>query len=121
MPRATTTSDVFNAIAEPRRRDIIDFLVDGNARPVRELVDHLELAQPAVSKHLAVLRKLGIVSVTSVGPIRLYRLEPQQLKPVYDWVRKYEEFWSHQISKIKERAEKKASLQAAHRKAKEET
>ncbi len=100
---------MFNAIAEPRRRDIIDILIDGQPRPVGELVNRLQLAQPTVSKHLGVLRKVGIVSVTTAGQVRLYRLEPRRLKPVYDWVRKYEEYWSHQVSKIKERAEKKAA------------
>jgi DNA-binding transcriptional ArsR family regulator len=107
MARAATTTDVFNAIAEPRRRDIIDMLVDGREHAVGEMVETLRLPQPAVSKHLGVLRKVGIVSVTKRGQLRLYRLDPQELKPVHDWMKKYERFWAHQIDRIKERAERK--------------
>lgn len=112
MARAKTTSDVFNAIAEPRRREIIQFLADGEARAVGELVDRLSVSQSAVSKHLGVLRSVGIVSVTTSGPMRLYRLEPKQLKPVHDWVKPFEQFWSHQIDRIKERAERKAKTRS---------
>ena len=108
MARARTTSDIFNAIAEPRRREIIDFLADGESRAVGEMVDRLAISQSAVSKHLGVLRQVGILSVTNSGPMRLYRLEPKQLKPIYDWTKRFEEFWSHQIDRIKERAERKA-------------
>jgi DNA-binding transcriptional ArsR family regulator len=107
MPRAATTTDVFNAIAEPRRRELIDFLVDGKPYAVGDMVEALRLPQPSVSKHLAVLRKVGIVSVTKQGPLRLYRLEPRQLKPVHDWVKQYERFWAHHLGRIKERAERK--------------
>jgi DNA-binding transcriptional ArsR family regulator len=108
VARAATTSDVFNAIAELRRREIIDLLAGGEAWPVGELVQRLALAQPAVSKHLGVLRRVGIVTVTTAGPLRLYRLEPKGLKPVHDWVKQYEQFWTHQIDRIKQRAEDKA-------------
>jgi DNA-binding transcriptional ArsR family regulator len=108
MARAATTTDVFNAIAEPRRREIIDVLIDGQERAVGEMVDALGFSQPTVSKHLGVLRKVGIVSVTKRGQLRLYRLEANELKPVHDWVKKYERFWSHQIASIKERAERLA-------------
>ena len=108
MPRAATTTDVFNAIAEPRRREIIDVLVDGRDHAVGEMVDTLRIPQPAVSKHLGVLRKVGIVSVTKSGQLRLYRLEPKELKPVHDWVKQYERFWTHHLDRIKERAERKA-------------
>jgi DNA-binding transcriptional ArsR family regulator len=107
MARAATTTDVFNAIAEPRRREIIHALVDGKDHAVGEMVDTLRIPQSAVSKHLSVLRQVGIVSVTKQGQLRLYRLNPQQLKPVYDWVKTYERFWSHQLSRIKQRAESK--------------
>ena len=107
MPRAATTTDVFNAIAEPRRREIIDVLFDGKARPVGDIIESLRLPQSAVSKHLSVLRKVGIVSVTKHGQLRLYRLEPVTLQPVADWVKKYEHFWTHQLNRIKERAERK--------------
>ncbi len=107
MPRAATTADVFNAIAEPRRREIIDLLVDGNEHAVGEMVETLCIAQPAVSKHLGVLRKVGIVSVTKRGQLRLYRLDARELKPLHDWVKKYERFWTHHLDRIKERAERK--------------
>src|SRR5262245_60970359 len=108
MPRAPTTADVFNAIAEPRRRQIIELLARRGALAVGALVAALGLPQPAVSKHLGVLRKVGIVSVASHGQQRLYKLEAAGLKPVHDWVKTYERFWSHQIERIKERAERKA-------------
>jgi DNA-binding transcriptional ArsR family regulator len=114
VARARTTSDVFNAIAEPRRREIIEFLADGESWAVGELVDRLSVSQSAVSKHLAVLRRVGIVSVTTAGPMRLYRLEPQQLKPIHDWVNPFAQFWSHQIHRIKERAEQKARTRSTN-------
>src|SRR5947208_15315742 len=110
MPRAATTSDVFNAIAEPRRREIIELLAaaaDGE-QAVGELVHSLRIAQPAVSKHLGVLRRVRIVSVSRRGRRRMYRLNPRELKPVHDWVKHFERFWSHQIERIKDRAEQKA-------------
>jgi DNA-binding transcriptional ArsR family regulator len=112
MARAATTSDVFNAIAEPRRRRIIDLLAGGGEQAVGDLVQSLRLAQPAVSKHLGVLRSVRLVSVSRRGRRRLYRLNARELKPVHDWVRMYERFWSHQINRIKERAERKAREQS---------
>ena len=114
MARARTTSDVFNAIAEPRRREIIEILADGESRAVGELVDRLSVSQSAVSKHLGVLRRVGIVSVTTSGPMRLYRLEPRQLKPVHDWVKRFEQFWARHIDRIKERAERKAQTRSTN-------
>jgi DNA-binding transcriptional ArsR family regulator len=108
MARAATTTDVFNAIAEPRRREIIDALAGGEARSVNELVERLGLAQPAVSKHLGVLRKVGIVSVSKQGQHRLYRLNGGELKAVYDWTKTFEQYWTHQLGRIKERAERLA-------------
>jgi len=109
MPRAATTTDVFNAIAEPRRREIISVLGGGGrAHAVGELVKTLRLSQPAVSKHLGVLREVGIVSVSRHGRRRLYRLNAEELKPVHDWVKTYERFWTHQLDRIKDRAERKA-------------
>jgi DNA-binding transcriptional ArsR family regulator len=108
MARAATTADVFNAIAEPRRRKIIDVLAGGRIYAVGELVDTLGMPQPTVSKHLGVLRKVGIVSVSKQGQQRLYQLNPQELKPVHDWVKSYERFWTHQLSRIKQHAERKA-------------
>ena len=110
MARAATTSDVFNAIAEPRRREIIDLLAGGETA-VGELVRMLRIAQPAVSKHLGVLRRVRIVSVSKRGRRRVYRLNARELKPVHDWVKNYERFWSHQLNRIKARAEQKAREQ----------
>jgi len=112
MPRAATTTDVFNAIAEPRRREIIGVLAGGRAHAVGALVKALRMPQPAVSKHLGVLRKVGIVSVNRHGRHRLYRLNAQELKPVHDWVKTYERFWTHQLDRIKERAERKVRERA---------
>ena len=113
MARAATTSDVFNAIAEPRRRQIIDLLNSGGERAVGDLVRTLRIGQPAVSKHLGVLRRVKVVSVSRRGRQRLYRLNPRELKPVHDWVKTYERYWAHQMDRIKERAERKAREQAA--------
>jgi len=107
MPRAATTADVFNAIAEPRRREIIAVLIDGKEHAVGDVVSTLRLSQPAVSKHLGVLRKVGIVTVSKRGQLRMYRLNAKELKPVHDWVKTYERFWSSQIDKVKQRAEQK--------------
>jgi DNA-binding transcriptional ArsR family regulator len=108
MSRASTTTDVFNAIAEPRRRKIINMLAGGRAHAVGELVTRLRLPQPAVSKHLGVLRKVGIVSVDRHGRHRLYRLNANELKPVHDWTEMFERYWTHQFGQIKDRAERKA-------------
>jgi DNA-binding transcriptional ArsR family regulator len=112
VPRAATTTDAFNAIAEPRRREIIEALADGQPRSVNELVNRLKLAQPAVSKHLGVLRQVGIVSVSKEGQHRMYRLNGGELKAVYDWSKTFEKFWAHQLSRIKQRAERIAKEQA---------
>jgi DNA-binding transcriptional ArsR family regulator len=107
MARAATTTDVFNAIAEPRRRTIIDVLAKGD-QPVGQIMARLRIAQPAVSKHLCVLRKVGLVTVSKQGRQRLYHLNAQELKSVHDWAKKFEEFWTHQLDRIKDRAEQKA-------------
>jgi DNA-binding transcriptional ArsR family regulator len=107
MARAATTLDVFNAVAEPRRREILDVLSDGRERAVNEVVDAVGMPQPSVSKHLSVLLKVGVVSVTRNGQMRLYRLNGNNLKPVYDWAKTFERYWSHQLDRIKERAEQK--------------
>jgi DNA-binding transcriptional ArsR family regulator len=112
MPRAATTTDVFNAIAEPRRREIIGLLAGRGSRSVGDLVAALGVAQPAVSKHLGVLRSVGVVSVEKAGKSRLYSLNPAELKPVHDWTQQFERFWSHQLDRIKERAERKAKALA---------
>jgi DNA-binding transcriptional ArsR family regulator len=108
MSRTPTTFDVFNAIAEPRRREIVGLLANGRSRSVGELVEAMGLAQSAVSKHLAVLRTVGVVSVEKLGKQRLYSLKPTELKVVHDWVKPYERFWANQLDRIKQRAERKA-------------
>jgi DNA-binding transcriptional ArsR family regulator len=108
VPRAATTTDVFNAVAEPRRREIIALLSNGQEWAVNDVVVRISLAQPAVSKHLGVLRKVGVVTMVKRGQHRMYRLEAAQLKPIHDWVKTFERYWTHQINRIKERAEQKA-------------
>ena len=93
MARAATTTDAFNAVAEPRRREIVDLLADGE-RAVGDLVRELGLAQPQVSKHLRVLREVGLVDARDDGRRRLYRLNGHALKPIHDWVKGYERLWS---------------------------
>jgi DNA-binding transcriptional ArsR family regulator len=107
MARAATTLDVFNAVAEPRRREILDVLGDGRERAVNEVVEAVGMPQPSVSKHLSVLLKVGVVTVTRNGQMRMYRLNGSNLKPVHDWVKTFEQYWSHQLDRIKERAEQK--------------
>jgi len=99
MARAATTTDAFNAVAEPRRRQILDALVGGE-RAVNDLVADLGLAQPQVSKHLRVLREVGAVQVRDVGRQRLYRLDGRALKPIHDWVKNYERSWSERFSEL---------------------
>jgi DNA-binding transcriptional ArsR family regulator len=99
MARAATTADAFNAVAEPRRRQILDVLVDGE-RPVNDLVRVLGLAQPQVSKHLRVLREVGAVDVREDGRRRLYRLNGPALKPIHDWVKSYERSWSERFDQL---------------------
>jgi DNA-binding transcriptional ArsR family regulator len=107
MPRARTTADVFNAIAEPRRRQIVELLARRGALTVGALVVTLGLPQPAVSKHLGVLRKVGLVAVVKEGQQRVYSLEAEKLKTVHDWVKAFEKLWGHQLDRIKERAERR--------------
>jgi DNA-binding transcriptional ArsR family regulator len=109
MARAATTADVFNAIAEPRRREIIGVLIDGQEHAVSDVVRVVRMPQPAVSKHLGVLRRVGVVTVVKRGQHRMYRLNATELKPVHDWVKTFEKYWTHQIARIKERAEQKAA------------
>ena len=99
MARAATTADVFNAVAEPRRRQIVDVLAGGE-RPVNALVAELALPQPQVSKHLRVLREVGLVDARSDGRQRLYRLNGPALKPVHDWVKEYERTWSERFEAL---------------------
>lgn len=99
MARAATTTDAFNAIAEPRRREILDVLAGGE-RSVSDLVEQLGLAQPLVSKHLRVLREVGLVVVRDQGRQRLYRLNGAALKPVHDWVKDFERTWSERFDEL---------------------
>jgi DNA-binding transcriptional ArsR family regulator len=99
MARAATTTDAFNAVAEPRRRQIIDALAGGE-RPVNDLVELLGVAQPQVSKHLRVLREVGAVDVREDGRRRLYRLNGEALRPIHDWVKEYERLWSERFDHL---------------------
>jgi DNA-binding transcriptional ArsR family regulator len=99
MARAATTADAFNAIAEPRRREILDALA-GEERPVGELVDALGLTQPQVSKHLRVLREVGAVDVRDDGRRRLYRVNAAALKPIHDWVARYAALWEERFEAL---------------------
>ena len=113
MARAPTTADVFNAIAEPRRRQIIDLLARRGALAVGTIVVAVGLPQPAISKHLGVLRKVAVVSVTKQGRERLYNFEAAKVKPVHDWAKTFEQLWGHQLDRVKERAERKAREQSS--------
>src|ERR671919_1180143 len=99
MARVATTADAFNAVAEPRRRQILDVLARGE-RPVNALVAELGLAQPQVSKHLRVLREVGVVDVREEGRQRLYRLNGHALRPIHDWVKSYERSWSERFDRL---------------------
>jgi DNA-binding transcriptional ArsR family regulator len=99
MARAATTADAFNAVAEPRRRQILDVLAGGE-QPVNEVVRVLGLSQPQVSKHLRVLREVGAVYVREHGRQRLYRLNGQALKPIHDWIKDYERTWSERFDQL---------------------
>jgi DNA-binding transcriptional ArsR family regulator len=101
MPRAATTTDAFNAVAEPRRRRILDVLAGGE-RPVNDLVGALGIAQPQVSKHLKVLREVGLVAVRSDGRQRLYRLDARPLKAIHDWLREYEQGWTERFNALED-------------------
>jgi DNA-binding transcriptional ArsR family regulator len=99
MARAATTTDAFNAVAEPRRRAILDALAEGE-RAVNDLVELLGLAQPQASKHLRVLREVGVVDVREVGRQRLYRLNGEALKPIHDWISGYERLWTDRFDEL---------------------
>ena len=99
MARAATTADTFNAVAEPRRREILEVLVGGE-RPVNDLVDVLGLAQPQVSKHLRVLREVGAVDVREDGRQRLYRLNGDALRPMHEWLKQFEQSWSERFEAL---------------------
>src|ERR1700738_2371944 len=106
MARAATTSDAFNAVAEPRRRDILSYLAL-QERPVGDIVATLGLDQPSVSKHLRVLRDVGLVHVRRDGRQKLYRTNAEAIRPLHEWTSTFERFWRHQLHRVKERAEAK--------------
>ena len=108
MARAATTSDPFNAVAEPRRRQILTFLA-ADERQVGEIVVAVGLDQPSVSKHLGVLRRVGLVRVRRNGRHRLYRTNAEALKPMHAWTETFERFWQHQLERVKERAESQST------------
>ncbi|MPZ98980.1 MAG: metalloregulator ArsR/SmtB family transcription factor [Dehalococcoidia bacterium] len=101
MPRAATTSDAFNAIAEPQRRAILT-LLKARERPVGYLASELGITQPGTSKHLRVLRDVGLVRVRQVGQRRLYGLEAQGLQPIHEWVGGFEQFWNESFDRLNE-------------------
>ncbi|MEP6732617.1 MAG: metalloregulator ArsR/SmtB family transcription factor [bacterium] len=103
MARAATTADAFNAVAEPRRREILDLLAEGEL-PVNDLVTQLGWAQPQVSKHLRVLRKVGLVDQRENGRQRMYRLNGRALKPIHDWIKNYERTWNERLDALDELA-----------------
>jgi len=107
VARAATTSDAFNAVAEPRRREILEFLVSGE-RSVGDLASRLGLEQPSVSKHLRVLRRVGLVRARRHGRHILYETNPEGIRPLHEWTKNFERFWAHQLLRVKERAEEKA-------------
>src|SRR4030095_6037661 len=109
VPRAATTSDVFNAVAEARRRDILAFLAP-DERSVTDIVEALELPQPSVSKHLKVLRDVGLVNVRRDGRQIFYRTNAEAIRPLHEWTQTFERFWRHQLIRVKERAESKVRL-----------
>ena len=113
MARSSSTSDIFAAIAEPRRREIVEVLARRGQQPVNDLVATLRLPQPAVSKHLAVLRQVGLVSVTRRGRERIYSVNARELKAVHDWAKGFERYWDHHLDRLKERAEALAKQRVA--------
>jgi len=108
VARAATTSDAFNAVAEPRRREILELLAVAEL-PVGELVMKLGIEQPSVSKHLKVLRHVGLVRVRRKGRHMMYRTNADGIRPLYEWTKTFERLWAHQLQGVKQRAEEKAS------------
>jgi DNA-binding transcriptional ArsR family regulator len=101
MARSATTTDAFNAVAEPRRRQILNLLASGE-RSVNDIVEALRMKQPQVSKHLGVLRQVGLVAVRGDGQHRLYRLTGEPLKPIHDWVKSFERYWTETLDRLGE-------------------
>jgi DNA-binding transcriptional ArsR family regulator len=109
MARAATTSDAFNAVAEPRRREILNYLAL-QERPVGEIVNALEMEQPSVSKHLRVLKDVGLVHVRREGRQMFYRTNAEAIRPLHEWTETFERYWQRQLIRVKERAEEKQSI-----------
>src|SRR5579859_4054646 len=107
MARAATTTDAFNAVAEPRRRDILNFLAL-QERCVSEIVDAMEMEQPSVSKHLKVLKDVGLVAARREGRQMLYRVNAAAIRPLWEWTNTFERMWRNQLARVKENAEKKS-------------
>ncbi|MDQ8165971.1 MAG: metalloregulator ArsR/SmtB family transcription factor [Gemmatimonadota bacterium] len=99
MARAATTSDAFNAIAEPQRRRILT-LLKGRERPVNEVARALRITQPRASKHLRVLREVGLVRVRESGQQRVYTLDARGLRPIHAWTGGFEQFWNESFDKL---------------------
>jgi DNA-binding transcriptional ArsR family regulator len=106
MARAATTSDAFNAVAEPRRRDILNYLAL-EERAVGDIVGNLKMEQPSASKHLRVLRDVGLVRVRRNGRHMFYRTNAEAIRPLHEWTKTFERLWQHQLNRVKERAEAK--------------
>lgn len=113
MARAATTTDAFNAVAEPRRRQILDLLAEGEMT-VNELVDLVDLPQPQISKHLRVLREVGLVTSRDDGRQRVYRIEGQPLREIYAWVKQYERMWEERFEALDEVLDELKQEEARH-------
>lgn len=107
MARAATTSDVFNAVAEPKRRQILVFLA-GEEKPVTDIVVALRMDQPTVSKHLRVLREVGLVRMRRNGRHKMYQTEAESIRPLHEWTAFFERYWANQLLRVKQRAEREA-------------
>ncbi len=112
MARAATTSDAFNAIAEPRRREIL-LLLAAREHSVNEIVASLRVDQPSVSKHLRVLRDVGLVRMRCNGRQKLYQTNAEGIRPLHEWTQEFERYWTNQLNRVKERAEKRAADRAS--------
>jgi len=108
MARAATTSDAFNAVAEPRRREILTYLAQ-HERPVGDIVTNLKIDQPSVSKHLGVLRRVGLVHMRCDGRHKYYRTNAEAIRPLHEWAATFERYWHNQLLNVKKRAEEKMS------------
>src|SRR5579859_8062744 len=107
MPRASSTSDSFNAVAEPRRRDILSYLAL-QERSVSDIMHAIEMHQPSVSKHLKVLKDVGLVAARREGRQMLYKVNAAAIRPLWEWTNTFERMWRHQLARVKENAEKKS-------------